>query len=267
MTAHRTAGDGPDLVLIHGVGLDRTMWDRCLPELARRHRVTAVDLRGHGRSPRAEPGTTLADLAADVADMTAGPAHVVGFSLGALVAQELALALPGRVRSLTLVSSVARRGPEEAAAVRARLERAAADFDGSARAAVDRWFSAEWSAREPELRERVLTTLLSNDRTSYLACYEIFGTADRLLWPRLGGVAAPTLAVTGSDDPGSTPAMTRRLASAISGARSLIIPGARHLLPLERPAELSHAIENHVRSASADIRHDRSSAAPAPHRR
>lgn len=267
MIAHWTTGGGPDLVLIHGVGLDRSMWYRCLPELARRHRVTVVDLRGHGRSPRAEPGTTLADLAADIAEMPIGPAHVAGFSLGALVAQELALAVPGRVRSLTLVSSVARRGPEEAAAVRARLDRAVADFEGSARAAVDRWFSAEWSAREPRLREEVLAALLANGRTSYLACYEIFGTADRRLWPRLGEITAPTLAVTGSDDPGSTPAMTLRLASAIPGARSLIIPGVRHLLPLERPAELCHAIANHVRSASADTRHDRSPAAPELHRR
>ncbi|GAA4623392.1 alpha/beta fold hydrolase [Actinoallomurus vinaceus] len=266
MIHHRTTGHGPDLVLIHGVGLDRSMWDRCLPELARHHRVTVVELRGHGRSPRAEPGITVADLASDVAEVAAGASHVVGFSLGALVAQELALAAPARVRSLTLVASVADRGPEEAAAVRARLDRAAADFEGAARAAVERWFSDEWAAREPRRRREVLATLLANDRTSYLACYEVFATADRDLWPRLGEISALTLAVTGSDDPGSTPAMARRIASAIPRARSLIIPGARHLLPLERPAELCHAIRTHVRSASADIRHD-PSAASASHRR
>ncbi|MEV0401313.1 alpha/beta fold hydrolase [Actinoallomurus sp. NPDC050550] len=266
MIQHRTTGQGPDLVLIHGVGLDRSMWDRCLPELTRHHRVTVVDLRGHGRSPRAEPGVTAADLAADIAEVAAGSSHVVGFSLGALVAQELALAAPARVRSLTLVSSVAGRGEDEAAAVRARLEGAAADFKGAARAAVERWFSDEWTAREPQLRREVLATLLANDRASYLACYAVFATADRDLWHRLGEISAPTLAVTGSDDPGSTPAMTRRLAAAIPGARSLIIPGARHLLPLERPAELCHAILTHVRSASADIRHEPSTAS-ASHRR
>ena len=53
---HETHGAGPGLVLLHGVGLDRRMWERCLPALTARHRVTLVDLRGHGASPAAAPG-------------------------------------------------------------------------------------------------------------------------------------------------------------------------------------------------------------------
>ncbi|WP_281404632.1 alpha/beta fold hydrolase [Streptomyces javensis] len=240
--SHEAHGDGPELVLLHGVGLDRRMWDRCLPALAARHRVTLVDLRGHGASPAAAAGVSLAELAADVGALLTGPTHVVGFSLGALVAQRLGLDRPELTASLTLVSSVAGRSEEERAAVARRQELAAQDFGASAWAAVDRWFSPAWRAQDPELARQVLDTLLANDRASYLACYRVFATADTGLWRWLPRIAAPTVAVTGERDPGSTPAMSHRLAERIPGARAVIVPGARHLLPLECPRELADVI-------------------------
>ncbi|WP_406447166.1 alpha/beta hydrolase [Streptomyces sp. NBC_01613] len=258
---HEVHGTGPDLVLLHGVGLDRTMWERCLPALAERHRVTLVDLRGHGLSPAAAPGVSLRELAVDVAALLEGPAHLVGFSLGALVAQQLAIEQRELTASLTLVSSVSGRSREERASVLRRRERAQEDFAASAHAAVERWFSPEWRAREPELAWSVLTTMLDNDRTSYLACYDVFATADAELWPRLPEITAPTLAVTGSDDPGSTAAMSRLLADQIPDGRALIVPGTRHLLPLERPEELTTAILNHLRARDCiDVRLRRVSA-------
>ncbi|MGW7514466.1 alpha/beta fold hydrolase [Streptomyces sp. NPDC054796] len=244
--AYEDHGRGTPLVLLHGVGLDRHMWERILPALAARHRVRAVDLRGHGASPAAAPGLTLADMARDVLALTDRPAHLVGFSLGALVATEAALLAPRSVASLTVVSSVARRSAEERESVLRRLDAAREDFTASADAALGRWFAPPWRAREPRLAERVRETLLGQDRASYLACYEVFAHADAELWPRLGGIGAPTLAVTGSEDPGSTPRMTRRLAEAVPGARYAFVAGARHLLPLEAPETLSNEIIRHT---------------------
>ncbi|MFE3738829.1 alpha/beta fold hydrolase [Streptomyces sp. NPDC059134] len=244
--SHTSYGSGPRLVLLHGVGLDRTMWDRCLPALTESHRVTAADLRGHGASPPAAPGVSLAELAADVEALLEGPTHLVGFSLGALVAQRLALVRPDLTASLTLVSSVADRTARERDAVARRRRTAREDFAESARASVDRWFSAEWRAREPALAETVLRRLLANDPASYLACYDVFATADAELWPELPLITAPTLAVTGADDPGSTPGMSRRLAARIPGGSAQTVPGARHLLPLERPLALTEAIVRHT---------------------
>jgi len=225
------------ILLLHGVGLDRRMWSRCrLPG------AVALDLLGHGSAGPAPPGTALADLAEDVAARMAGPAHVVGFSLGALVAQRLAITRPELVRSLTLVSSVADRSPEESAAVAGRLAHSERDFPATVRAALERWMTPEWRAEEPELLEQLRTTLLGTDRPSYLACYRVFATADAELWPGLPRIGAPTLAITGAEDPGSTPAMTRKLAEAIPGARAVVVPGARHLLPLEHPARLTDEI-------------------------
>lgn len=238
-----------NLLLLHGVGLNRRMWRRCLDPLGARHRVRALDLLGHGQASPAPEGTTLADLAADVAGRMDGPAHVAGFSLGAMVAQRLALEHPELVRSLVLVSSVAARSPAESAAVAERLALAERDFPAAATAAVERWLPTG----DPELAAELRATLLGTDRRSYLTCYRVFATADRELWPRLAEIPAPTLAITGADDPGSTPEMTHRLATAIPGARAVIVPGVRHLLPMQAPDTLVQHILSHTTEVDHDV--------------
>ncbi|WP_263253381.1 alpha/beta fold hydrolase [Saccharopolyspora rosea] len=240
----------PEVVLLHGVGLDSRMWARC--RLGRHHRVRALDLPGHGNAPPVRGEESLAGLAERVAARIPGPAHLVGFSLGALVAQRIALDHPARVATLSLVSSVANRSPEQAAAVRERLRTAEHDFAASARAAVQRWMSPRWRREEPELAEQLLATLLANDRDSYLACYRVFATADAELWPRLGAITAPTLCITGGEDTGSTPEMTRALAAALPRGRAVVVPGARHLLPLERPDVLTEHLSTHIEESRSE---------------
>jgi (E)-2-((N-methylformamido)methylene)succinate hydrolase len=248
-----TAATPSDLVLLHGVGLDHRMWQRCLPALNKQHRVLSLDLLGHGSSRPAAPGTTLADLAEDVAARTPDNAHLVGFSLGALVAQQVAISFPAKVRSLSLVSCVAKRSPDQTASVLHRLEQARTDFDAAVRAAITRWMSEEWQAAEPDLVQDVTATLRRTDHESYLACYRVFATADGPLYPELHRIEAPTLAITGAEDSGSTPPMTQCLAETIPHARARIIPGARHLLPLERPEPLTRALLSHT----AEVAHAR----------
>jgi pimeloyl-ACP methyl ester carboxylesterase len=247
---HTTTGSGTDVVLLHGVGLDRSMWDRCVPLLvASGHRVTSVDLRGHGNSGPAESGTALADLASDVTQLLDSlgnrPVHLVGFSLGALVGQYVAATRPDSVATLALVSSVALRTTEERTSVRGRLQMATEDLEATVDAAVQRWFDQDWQRRDPELVAAVRRAMLANAPSSYLACYTVLATGDLEVGPLLDRITAPTLAITGSDDPGSTPEMAERLADAIPDARAEIIVGARHLLPLERPRELTEALVKH----------------------
>ncbi|MPY77066.1 MAG: alpha/beta fold hydrolase [Actinophytocola sp.] len=250
------------LLLLHGIGLNRRMWRRCLDPLGTRHRVRALDLLGHGHAGPAPEGATVADLADDVASRMDGPAHVVGFSLGTMVAQQLALEHPALVRSLVLVSAVVDRSPAESAAVAERLALAERDFAAAADAAVDRWMPPAWQATDPDLAVELRATLLGTDHRSYLRCYRVFATADQVLWPRLPEIAAPTLAITGADDPGSTQEMTHRLADVIPGARAVIVPGVRHLLPMQAPDTLVQ----HILSHTTEVDHD--AAAPqALHRR
>lgn len=226
----------PALVLLHGVGLDRTMWEPTAELVADRFTLVTPDLPGHGRNDPAPAGITLRDLALGVAAEIPERSHLVGFSLGALVAQYLALHRPDRVATLTSVSSVCRRTPAERAEVLKRLDAARADFRAATAASLRRWYagtdvSAEWVRRTE-------ATLLANDVGSFRACYRVFATADADIGPALHRITTPAVAVTGENDPGSTPEMTRRLAAALPNCRSVVVPEARHMLPVQRPEAL-----------------------------
>jgi pimeloyl-ACP methyl ester carboxylesterase len=226
----------PTLVLLHGVGLDSTMWEPVAALLRDDFRVLTPDLPGHGTRGPAPEGITLGDLARDVAGAVPPGSHVVGFSLGALVAQHLARYRPDLVATLTSVSSVCRRTEAERAAVLGRLATAGADFRAGVTAALERWYGG--TATAAEWVRRTEATLLANDVASYVNCYRVFATADAEIAPELPRIGVPALAVTGEDDPGSTPEMTYRLADAIPGCRAVVIPNARHMLPVERPHDL-----------------------------
>ena len=234
----------PTLVLLHGVGLDHTVWDEMRESLAAEVRVIAPDLPGHGRRAPVPDGVSLADLAAETAAEIPAGSHVVGFSLGALIGQHLAAHRPDLVASLTSVSSVCRRTPEERAAVLGRLESAQRDFTASALASLDRWYSGTAVAADRVARTREV--LLANDPQSFVNCYRVFATGDADVSAALGTINAPALAITGADDPGSTPDMTRRLAAAIPNCRAIVVPDARHMLPVERPVELAGHVHSFI---------------------
>jgi pimeloyl-ACP methyl ester carboxylesterase len=237
----------PLVVLLHGVGLDRTMWRPVGVLLQDEFEVVALDLLGHGANRPAPESTTLRDLADDVAAALPAAAHLVGFSLGALVAQHLARHRPDLVASLTSVSSVCRRTESERAAVLGRLAAAQDDFPASVEASLQRWYDG--TNTDPELVRETRATLLANDVASYLNCYRVFATADAEIGPELPRITAPALAVTGELDPGSTPDMTRRLAAAMPDCRAVVVPGARHMLPVQRPQELVTPLTTFIRES------------------
>jgi pimeloyl-ACP methyl ester carboxylesterase len=229
------------LLLFHGVGLDGSVWQLVERRLGADLEVAAPDLPGHGGDVLPGP-VTLADL---VPSLDA-PAHVVGFSLGGLVASRLAADRPELVQSLTLVSTVANRTAGERSAVRSRLARAEADYAASVATAIDRWDSAHG--------ETVRRRMLANHVPSYLACYRVFAESDEEIWPLYPRLPMPVLAITGADDAGSTPAMSRAIAAAVPHGEARIVPGARHLLPLDRPDEVARAILDNIGRSRGDRR-------------
>jgi 3-oxoadipate enol-lactonase len=234
-------GAGPPVTLVHGVGANLESWDAIAERLARRYRVIRMDLRGHGRSSAIET-CRLDDFLDDVSLVldTLGVArtHLVGFSLGGMIGQAYVLAHPERVERLALISAVAGRTPEERANVMARARKVRAEGIASVVAAAeDRWFTEGFRKRYPEVVAKRLQELKANDLRSYSAAYAAFAEGD--LGPRLHEIHHPTLIVTGEHDVGSNTRMARFMHDTIPGSKLHILPGLKHSVLLEAPAEIA----------------------------
>jgi 3-oxoadipate enol-lactonase len=235
----------PPVVLVHPVGLDLTYWGEQIEALCDEHDVVAFDLPGHGRSPGSPADWTLdqaAETLAQVVRSTGGDgAHLVGLSVGGMIAQAMTLAQPGLVRSLTLIDTAAAFTEEGRAGMRARAGMAR---EGGMQAVLpstlQRWFTAATVARRPDLIDRVARTLLADDPLVHAAMWDMISALD--LVAQLRRITCQTLILVGEHDPSSPPSAARTLQENIAGAEMHIIPDASHMAPLEKP----EAINGHL---------------------
>lgn len=240
------------VVLLHGVGLDRSMWDPVLEEW--NEPASALDLPGHGAEPALEVPQTLASLSDQMRSrLPEGRVHLVGFSLGALIAQYIARFHPERVETLTCVSSVCNRTPTESIAVEKRLVSAKTEFKDSVNASLQRWYP-EGTAVSQGIIDATRRTLLANNLSSYLHAYAVFARGDHEIYPELRHITTRTLAITGEFDTGSTPDMSYRIAQAIPDTRVVIVPGARHMLPVENAPAFTEALASFLAGSEGNHR-------------
>jgi 3-oxoadipate enol-lactonase/4-carboxymuconolactone decarboxylase len=196
----------------------------------------------------------VAQAAEDAAAVTAAPVDVIGASLGAAVAVELALARPERVRSLTLVTPFVEAGPRLLAVIDAWCRLAAeVGPDTLARALLPWFFSggflADDAARERTLRglaqtlARVPAAALARSAAGLHAWSGSRGDA-------LANIAVPTLVVGGGGD--LLTADAEAVAAAVPGARCVVVPEAGHAVALEAPEPVNNAIREHLAAARGD---------------
>lgn len=222
-------GAGDPVLLLHG-GLETVdMLPELTAVLARRYGVIAPERRGHGRTPDVPGPITYAAMAADtlaVMDALAiRGADLVGYSDGAIVALLVALAHPGRVSRLVLVSGNF-HAEGMTAAFRADLERASAETYAPEHAAAYRALTPDGSDHWPEVFEKVRRMWLEEPRLT---------AAD------LATIAAPTLVLAGEEDYVSVE-HSKALAGAIPNARLRLIPGGSHGLLTEQPTRTTRLI-------------------------
>ncbi|HLA80565.1 MAG TPA: alpha/beta hydrolase [Thermoleophilia bacterium] len=233
---YEIVGGGPTVLLLHPVGLDLTCWESQVRALAPGFRVLRVDLRGHGRSAIPLPPYTLKGFAADVHSLLnqlrLAPAHVIGLSLGGMVAQMLVLEYPSDVRSLVLADTTSTLAPE---ARRTMIERGEAATRGGMASVIEstlgRWFTPGFMGCEivARCRER----LLADDVQSWAATWRAISELDTE--PRLREIRVPSLVIIGEVDLSVPVSRARVMADLIPGARLVVLPGAPHMAPLERP--------------------------------
>ncbi|WP_138733522.1 3-oxoadipate enol-lactonase [Modestobacter excelsi] len=241
--------DAPVVVLSNSLGATRAMWDPQVPVLAERYRVVTYDTRGHGASPAPAGPYTLDDLVDDVLSLLdrvgAQRAHVVGLSLGGMTALRLAAREPQRVHRLAVLCSSAKTEPQ------GFLDRAAAArADGTASfapAVVSRWLTPAHAAAHPDLVSRLEGMIAGCDDEGYAACAEVVGGVD--LRADLGRITAPTLVVSGAEDPALPPAHQQAIADGVRGAELLTVSPGAHLANLEQPLRISGALLGHLDAA------------------
>lgn len=243
ITGVRTA---PAVLLLNTLGGTLDMWERQVPALAERFFVVTCDTRGHGESPVPPGPYEIDDLVDDAIalldNLGIERAHVAGLSLGGMVAMRLAARHPERADGLALLCTSAQLGPPEAWADRAATVRA----DGTGAVAdvvVSRWLTDARRTSDPETVAYLREMIASTPADGYAACCDAIRVMD--LREDLATITAPTLVVSGAEDPSIPPPHQQVIAAGIPGARLLEIPACAHLAAIDQPEAVTDALVGH----------------------
>jgi proline iminopeptidase len=255
---YEIAGSGAPVVLIHGNAGDRRHWDAQFSALAREFRVIRYDARGYGRSSTPAEGTPYADhedLAALLDYVGAAQAHVVGWSMGAAIAVDFAIRFPNRTLSVTAVGPwISGYTSSAASDVYAGFANVAIAAQQRGRdAALDAFMAAPFFAatsRDPSAREQF---------ASIAAGYSFWAFAHhdprRALNPpaaaRLSEIQAPVLIVTGEHDIPACLEISTLLDETVRDSTKMVLPGAGHLVHMERPGPFNTVLAQFIRTADA----------------
>ncbi len=236
-------GAGPNVLLLHGVGLRAEAWGAQLDALASMARLTAPDMPGHGESPM---GNTRAELSGyteatlRVLEQLGRPTVVVGHSMGAMIALDLAARAPQQVAGVVALNAIFERSAEATQAVKTR----AAALDGQTptdpTGTLKRWFGHT----DPPECAACRTWLTANDPAAYKQAYTVFANSPIPRRDDLKTLTCPALFITGDLEPNSTPAMSRAMAELAPNGRAQIIKGAAHMMPMTHAAEVNAALSS-----------------------
>jgi 3-oxoadipate enol-lactonase len=242
------AGSGELVVFLHGVGGHRQDWYGQLPAFADRYRAVTWDARGYGGSDDYPGPPTFPDFCRDLVRVLdhfgAASAHVVGLSMGGLIAQEFCALHPGRVRSLVLAGTSAGFPTLfDDAWIEGFLRlRCTPLRNGLGMADIAPANAAGLLAgtADEQVRARALDSLLKLRPHTYVKTLEVI--ARHRVSLDYASVSVPVLVIVGNEDGIMPPRGSRHLARAIPGAQLVILDGAGHLVNLEQPAEFNRAI-------------------------
>lgn len=234
LVAAQVAGQGPAVMLIHGVGLQGASMQPLGAHLAQWFCVHVVDMPGHGASPLAG-ANALPDYIDRIGRYGASLGQrfaVVGHSMGAMVALGLAQRWPDHVSHVAALNAIYRRSPQAAKAVQARAAALSDSVVSDPAPTLERWFGAQPEgalAGSAQSCHKMLTTV---DPLGYKTAYQVFASEDGPSDVALRALSCPALFLTGQGDVNSTPAMSQAMARLTPFGQSQVVPDAAHMLPM-----------------------------------
>ena len=236
----------PAVLLLHGLGADSSSWTLQIPALSQAgFRPLAVDSPGFGGSAYDGGGWNIRRMAAHMAalleQLGTGPVHVVGLSMGGVIAQQLALDFPRLTKKLVLISTFCVLRPEDLNGWVYFIRRGVAvmtlGLQAQAQVVARRLFPAP---QDQGLRDMYLAVISRADPRAYRKAMLALGTFDSR--KRLCQIKAPTLVITGANDTTVSPARQKLLVDSIPGARQVLVPQAGHAVSIDQAEIFNQAL-------------------------
>ena len=223
------------IVFVHGVGLNNEIWKPQI-NFFKKYNTLTYDLLGHGKTPLKKSKVTFNDFSRQllnlIIELKFKKVHLVGFSLGALIARHFASKHNDRLCSLIIHGSVYKRTEEQRRVVINRFNVAKLNRPVSKRSALTRWLTEDYISKNPEIYKEIYLMLENNNNKNYLKSYELFthyNDDDDMIKK----IKVNTLITTGEHDIRSTPEMSRNLNKVIKNSKFVEIKKGKHLCSIE----------------------------------
>lgn len=223
------------IVFIHGIGLTNEIWDQQV-DYFKNYNTLVYDLIGHGKTPLSKKNINIKEFSSQLLKLIDGlnisKIHLVGFSLGSLIARDFASLYDDRLSSLIISGTVYKRSEDEKRQIINRYETMKKNKEVSKKRALTRWFSEEFIKKNPSIYKKIYTMLQNNDHDTWLKVYKIFVYyEDNDISTKK--IKANSLIITGEDDVGSKPIMSKNLSKLIARSEFKIIKKGKHLCNIE----------------------------------
>ena len=237
------------IVFIHGVGLNHQMWDKQINYL-NEFSILTYDLLGHGKTPCNKNKLNLKDFSNQLLGLLdhlkIEKINLVGFSLGSLIALDFSSHFQNKVEKLILIGTTYKRSDQERSLVLERYNQAKLNKPIS-KQALKRWFSDKYLENNPTTYDLFMNILNKkpDDHKNFLKAYELFANHyDN--FDDIKKIDIKTLVMTGSDDVGSTPAMSKELVKDMVNSTYIEIQNGKHLCSIECADDVNMNIKNFI---------------------
>jgi len=237
------------IVFIHGVGLDNQMWQPQIDAL-NNFSTLSYDLLGHGKTKWEKEEILLDDFSYQLESilnfLNIKKINLVGFSLGSHIALNFAYKFSEKLNTLVLIGTTYKRSSEERSKVIDRFNQAKLNKPIS-KLALKRWFSDKYLKANPKIYNQFTKILnkKSVDHLNFLKAYRLFANHEDDI-KMIKSIKTKTLVMTGSNDPGSTVAMSKSLSKDLVNSKFIEINNGKHLCSIECSDDVNMKLKNFI---------------------
>ena len=235
------------LVFVHGVGLTHEIWKPQI-DYFKDYTALSYDILGHGKTPLKKTNISFDDFSEQliklINELNFQKIHLVGFSIGSLVARNFATKHNDRLQSLILLGSIYKRSEDQQKVVNDRFNLAKKNHTLS-KQALKRWFTDKYLEKNPNTYEKISSILEGNNMENFLKVYELFVLHKND--ENFKNIKVNTLIMTGENDIGSTVEMSKNLSNVIENSQLKVIKNGKHLCGIECADEVNMNIKNFIK--------------------